>query len=99
MYLCFYDQPIIEYIHCHLVSYAVCMFTLVMASLGSLLFRTTCVIAPSIKEIKQGKVKIDEDSVKATVDDAEIVKIKSAFHKLGGIFEVVKMDLTIADKD
>lgn len=45
MYLCFYDQPIIEYIHCHLVSYAVCMFTLVMASLGSLLFRTTCVIA------------------------------------------------------
>ena len=53
----------------------------------------------SIKEIKQGKVKIDKDSVKATVDKEEIVKQKSAFDKLWVIFEGVKTDLITADKD
>ena len=53
----------------------------------------------SLKEIKQLKSKVNEDSVKATVDGAEIDKIKSAFDKLCGIFEAVKTDLITADKD
>ena len=48
---------------------------------------------------KQSTEKIDKDSVEATVDDAEIVKIKSAFDKLCRIFEGVKTDLIAADKD
>ena len=53
----------------------------------------------SLKEIKEYKNKIDEDSVEATVDNEEIVKLKSVFDKLCGIFEGVKTDLITADKD
>ena len=53
----------------------------------------------SLKEIQQLKGKVDDDAINTTVEDAEIVKIKSAFDKLCGIFEVVKTDLIAADKD
>ena len=53
----------------------------------------------TIKEIKQSKVKIDQDSVEATVNEGEIMKLKSVFNKLCGIFEGVKTDLITADKD
>ena len=51
-----------------------------------------------MEKIEESKVKIDKDSVKATVDDIEIVKLKSVFDKLCSIFEGVKMDLITADK-
>ena len=50
-------------------------------------------------KIEESKVKNIKDSVKATVDDAEIEKIKSAFDKLCVIFEAVKADVITADKD
>ena len=53
----------------------------------------------AIEKIEESEDKIDKDSVKATVDDAEIVKIKSAFDKLNGVFKAVKTDLITADKD
>ena len=53
----------------------------------------------AIEKIEESKDKIDNDSVKATVDDAEIEKIKSAFNKLIKVFEAVKTDLINADKD
>ena len=53
----------------------------------------------AMEKINDSKVKIDKDSGKATVEDAEIGKIKSAFDKLCGIFEAVKTDLITADKD
>ena len=53
----------------------------------------------SLKEIKENKAKIDKYSVKATVDDEKIVKLKSVFDKLCGIFEGVKTDLITAHKD
>ena len=52
-----------------------------------------------MEKIQESKVKIDKDSVKATDDDAEIEKIKSAFNKSCGIFEAVKRYLMTADKD
>ena len=53
----------------------------------------------SLKEIKQLKSKVNDDSINATVEDAELEKIKSAFDKLCGIFEAVKTDLITEDKD
>ena len=53
----------------------------------------------SLKEIKQNKVKIDEDSVKTTFSNEEILKLKSVFDKLYSVFEGVKTDLITADKD
>ena len=53
----------------------------------------------SLKEIQQLKGKVDDDAINATVEDAEIVKIKSAFNKLCGVFEAVKTDLITEDKD
>ena len=41
----------------------------------------------AIEKIEESKDKIDRDSVKATVDDAEVEKIKSAFDKLNKVFE------------
>ena len=40
----------------------------------------------SLEEIKENKVEIDKDAVKATVDKEEIVKLKSFFNKLCSIF-------------
>ena len=53
----------------------------------------------SLKEIKQLKSKVNKDSIDATVEDAELEKIKSAFDKLVGIFEAVKTDLITEDKN
>ena len=53
----------------------------------------------SLEKIKENKVEIDKDAVKATVDDEEIVKLKSVFDKLCSIYEGVKTDLITADKD
>ena len=53
----------------------------------------------AIEKIKENKEKIDKDSVEATVNNEEIVKLKSVFNKLCGIFDGVKTDLTTADKD
>ena len=53
----------------------------------------------AVERIKESKDKIEEDSLEATIEDAEILKIKSAFGKLCGIFKGVKTDLTTADKD
>ena len=53
----------------------------------------------SLKEIEENKDKIDEDSVEATVNNEEIVKLKSVFDKLSTIFVGVKTDLITTDKD
>ena len=53
----------------------------------------------SLKVIKLLKSKVNDDSIDATVEDAELVKIKSTFDKMVGIFEAVKMDLITEDKN
>ena len=52
-----------------------------------------------LKEIKENKNKIDEDSVETTVDKEEIEKLKSTYDKLCSIYEGVKTDLIAADKN
>ena len=53
----------------------------------------------AVERIKESKDKIDEDSVKATVNNEEIVKLKSVVDNLCSIFEGVKNDLITADKE